>query len=351
MTRTTKGILMVPPALLVTALALSVGYLVRERNSEGVAFMNQPRYELGEHKGAAFCGSCHQEIFEEWQTKSRHAVSTTAESVRNVMENLGEHAILNFVLRGEDMCYACHGPEVPNAGVDCETCHGPALPDASIRVTHEEKFVPGRSALQREDFCATCHEIPGFVTPYADWQQSEAARDGVTCQGCHMRATEDGHAYHGFDSFVIDESIYDGDVSLDDARFDFPNLTLAVTNHIRGHSLPAGGPTRILALELSVRDGSGVELYADTATFAKYHSLVPILGFWPAKIIADTQLKSGESRRLSLTVPTELRGRVGSVQLALRFYEVADEHEGDLDKAYYVSGPVVAKEIAVSPEP
>jgi hypothetical protein len=216
-------------------------------------------------------------------------------------------------------------------------------------LTHEEKFRPGRATMQSEEFCAECHEIPGFVTPYSDWQSSAAAQAGVTCQACHMKATGDGKAYHGFDSFVIDETIYDGDVSLGDIRFDFPTLTLAVTNHITGHSIPAGGPTRILALELSFRDAEGVEVHADTATFAKHHSLVPVLGFWPAKLIGDTQLKSGESRRLSFAVPPDLHGRLGSVQLILRFYEVADEHEGNLDEAYFVGSPIIALEIAIEP--
>jgi hypothetical protein len=346
-----KKIWLVSVPVILLPMVLFVGYLLKERNSEAVAFMNEPRYELGEHSGAEFCGSCHAEIYAEWQAKSRHAVSTTAESVRDVIRELGEHTILNFILRGEDMCSACHGPEVPNEGVNCETCHGPAPPDTPIMVTHEEKFGPGRVAMQSEEFCASCHEIPGFVTPYSDWQSSEAADAGVTCQACHMKAAGHGRAYHGFDSFVIDESIYDGDVSLSEIQFDFPTLTLAITNHITGHSIPAGGPTRILALELSFRDAAGREVHADTATFAKYHSLVPVLGFWPAKLIADTQLKSGESRRLSFTVPLGLQERLGSVQAILRFYEVADEYEGDLGKAYYVGSPIIAKQIALEPTP
>jgi hypothetical protein len=313
--------------------------------------MNEPRYELGEHRGAEFCGTCHVQIYAEWQTNSRHALSTTAESVRDVMRDLGEHTILNFVLRGEDMCYACHGPEAPNEGVNCETCHGTAPPDVAIMVTHEEKFRPGRAAMQSEEFCAKCHEIPGFVTPYSDWQSSDAAQAGVTCQACHMKTAGHGKAYHGFDSFVIDETIYDGDVSLTDIQFDFPTLTLVITNRITGHSIPAGGPTRILSLEMSFRDAGGAELHTDTATFAKYHSLVPVLGFWPAKLIGDTQLKSGESRSLSFTVPPDLRRRLRSVQLALRFYEVADEHEGNLAEAYYVGSPIITQEFALEAVP
>jgi len=326
---------------LLAIVLLAAAYVFKESRSEAVAFMNEPRYELGEHLGAAFCATCHEEIHAEWRESSRHAVSTSAESVLDVMEKLEQHTIVNFILGGRDMCYACHGPEEPDEGVNCETCHGVAPPDVEIMETHEKKYKPGLAQLQSEEFCAKCHEIPGFVTPYSDWQQSESAAQGVTCQACHMGASESGHAYHGFDSFVMNERLYDGDLSLNDVHFDFPTLSLTIENHVKGHSVPAGGPTRILALELSFRDVEGNELHRREETFAKYHSLIPVLGFWPAKIIADTQLKSGEQRHLSFTLPPELKGRIETVQLVLRFYEVADEHEGNLDKAYHVSRPIL----------
>ena len=341
-----KVLLLLAISLLALVL-MAAAYVYKESKSEAVAFMNEPRYELGEHQGAEVCETCHEELYAEWRTYSRHAVSTSAESVLDVMEELEEHTILNFILGGRNMCYACHGPEAPNEGVNCETCHGVAPSDVPIMETHETKYKPGRERMQGAEFCAECHEIPGFVTPYGDWLQSEAAVQGLTCQACHMGATDSGHAYHGFDSFVMNESLYEGDLSLDDIRFDFPTLDLTIENHISGHSVPAGGPTRILALELSYRDVEGNEVHRDMETFAKYHSLVPVLGFWPAKIIADTQLKSGEQRQLSFSLPPELEGKIAKIQLVLRFYEVADEHEGNLEKAYHVSRPILEEEVHV----
>jgi len=345
-----KVLLLLAISLLALVL-MAAAFVFKESRSEAVAFMNEPRYELGEHQGADLCATCHEEVYAEWRAFSRHAVSTSAESVLDVMDRLEEHTILNFILGGRNMCYACHGPEAPNEGINCETCHGVAPPGVPIMETHEKKYKPGRVRMQDAEFCATCHEIPGFVTPYGDWQQSEAAVQGLTCQGCHMGATDSGHAYHGFDSFVMNERLYDGDLGLNDIRFDFPTLSLTIENHIKGHSVPAGGPTRILALELSFRDGDGNEVHRDMETFAKYHSLVPVLGFWPAKVIADTQLKSGEQRHLSFAVPPELEGMIATVQLVLRFYEVHDEHEGNLEKAYYVSRPILEEEVRNSDDP
>jgi hypothetical protein len=184
--------------------SLFAAFLYLARNSEGVVFLNKIRYEVGEHKGARYCKTCHEheEIYTQWKNNSRHAVATTAESVRDVMQKLKKHAILNFILGGEYMCYACHGPKSANNGIDCETCHGPALPDTPIMESHEKVFKPNMVALKRDDFCAKCHEIPGWVTPYGDWQKTKLVEQGINCQTCHMTSPEGAHGYHGFDSFI-----------------------------------------------------------------------------------------------------------------------------------------------------
>lgn len=320
-------------------------FLYMARNSEGIAFLNKVRYEPGSHIGAENCKLCHLAIYSQWKNNSRHAVATSAESVRDVMHKLREHTILNYILRGEDMCYACHGPKSANAGIDCETCHGPALPNAPIMESHEKVFKPNKTALKKEEFCARCHEIPGWVTPYEDWKKTNLADQGVTCQACHMAPKKGSHAYHGFDSFVLNQAIYENDLSLNDIHLTFPTLTLNIENHIKAHGIPAGGPTRILSLEITFKDSQGKVLYKDGETFAKYHRVMPVLGFWPYEIIADKQLKTGEKRPLRFDLPSELEGRIKSIKFVLKFYEVADEYEGDITKAYFVSEPILEKEI------
>ena len=340
-----KKILIGILVLIIIGVVLFAAFVFQAKHSEGIAFLNEVRYERGEHKGAEFCKTCHQEIYSQWKNNSRHALATNAESVREVIRNLKEHAILNYILGGEKMCYACHGPKAAMEGINCETCHGPALPDAPIMESHDKVFRPNRAALQKEDFCAKCHEIPGWVTPYGDWQKTELAAQGIICQSCHMASSEGGRAYHGFDSFAINQTIYENDISLDDIRFDFPTLTMTIENHITAHGVPAGGPTRILALEITFMDGQGNVLHKDGETFAKFHRVMPILGFWPYEIIKDTQLKTKEKRPLSFTLPVALQGEINTIQLILRFYEVADEHEGDIDKAYFTSNPILEKKI------
>lgn len=338
-----KKTLLTISILLVAAFALFAAFLYQARHSEDIAFLNEVRYEQGEHKGAEFCKTCHQEIYDQWKNNSRHAVATTAASVREVIHNLEEHAILNYMLGGEEMCYACHGPKAVMEGINCETCHGPALPDTDIMVTHENVFKPNKAALLKEDFCAKCHEIPGWVTPYSDWTKTDLRARGITCQGCHMESPEGGLAYHGFDSFVIDQTAYQNDIALHDVRLDFPMLTMTIENRIVAHGVPVGGPTRILSLEITVMDVQSNVIHETGETFAKFHRVMPILGFWPYEIIKDTQLKAGEKRPLNYGLPEELQGEISTVRLVLRFYEVADEHEGDIGKAYFVSQPILER--------
>lgn len=335
-------------ALAVVGLAIFAGLLYQARHSDGMAFLNEVRYEQGEHKGAEFCKKCHSETYEQWKNNSRHAVALSAGSVLDVMHRLKDHTILNYMLGGEDMCYACHGPKAANEGINCETCHGPALIEGNIMESHEKVFKPNMAALRKEDFCAKCHEIPGWVTPYGDWKQTALGEQGITCQKCHMKTEEGKRAYHGFDSFAINQSIYENDISLNNVHFDFPQLTMNIENHITAHGVPAGGPTRILSLEINYTDSQGNIIHEDGQTFAKFHRVMPILGFWPYEIIKDTQLKTAEKRALSFTLPKDLRDKIKTVQLILRFYEVADEYEGDIEKAYFISQPLLEKQLQLS---
>jgi hypothetical protein len=79
-----RKILLVLSLSLLALVLLAAAYVLKESRSEEVAFMNEPRYELGDHQGSEVCGTCHEELYAEWRTYSRHAVSTSAESVIDV---------------------------------------------------------------------------------------------------------------------------------------------------------------------------------------------------------------------------------------------------------------------------
>jgi hypothetical protein len=308
--------------------------------------MKKPRYETGKHVGAQFCAGCHREIYEAWSQNSAHAEATTNERFLDFKDKFTDNLMLNTMM-GEEMCYACHGSKEVDEGVNCETCHGTMDLKLGINETHEKKFKPIREKLGKPDFCARCHELPPFMTPFSDWQKSDASAEDVTCQGCHMRPRESELPYHGFDSIsrTQDAGIYRNDLEIKDVKLDFPRFSLAVENRIRAHSVPAGGPNRILVLEISLLDREGKEIHKIVETFGKYFELMPVIGLMPDRLIEDTQLQGGETRPLNYSLPLSIEGQIDSAMLTLRFYDISDEHQGDLNKAHWISDPILKEEV------
>ena len=99
------------------------------------------RYEAGSQNGAKFCATCHETIYSQWSTRSRHALATTSPSFHRAMNSYSENFFVGQFM-DEALCYSCHGKKNVNEGVNCETCHGAVLRGAAIEKTHEKKFTP-----------------------------------------------------------------------------------------------------------------------------------------------------------------------------------------------------------------
>ncbi|MFQ5887275.1 MAG: hypothetical protein ACE5HY_01095, partial [Candidatus Hydrothermarchaeales archaeon] len=123
-----------------------------------------PNYEVGEHRGAAACMICHNEIYKQWSQISGHAESIS-EGFFVWKEKVENNFLINTFF-GMGMCHACQGPL--KYGVDCEICHGVMPHNWSFQETHEKKFKPLMEELRKEDFCPKCHEMPPAMTSYAD---------------------------------------------------------------------------------------------------------------------------------------------------------------------------------------
>lgn len=312
---------------------------------------DEPRYEVGEQKGAAFCGGCHQEIYNQWLLNSSHAGANSHERFEGFRKKVTENVVANFVI-GDKSCYSCMGPRGSVEGVNCEVCHGLVIPDMAIMEVHEKKFKPGLEKLKQPEFCAKCHqmpdeaEIPG-MSVYSEWKESEAARQGLICHDCHMEM-RNNLSYHGFDSITRSRNVeqYKDYVNITDIELDFPQFSLAIKNRITAHALPPSGPSRILVLEISLLDSNGEEKHKIIDTFAKKSILLPIVGIHPIGFRENTQLQSGEVRLLAYTLPPDLEAVISKAVLTLRFYDVSDDYAGDLSKAHWISEPILVEEVS-----
>lgn len=335
-------------AVLVALPAVPAIVFINSDMYEDMQYMKTPKFEIGEHRGAALCGSCHRRIYAEWRDHSRHAVATTNANFLDTRNYVEDNLFLKAFM-GEESCYACHGIKGGAEGVNCEICHGPAVPGLSLEELHSTKYKPGLSEMRKKTFCANCHELfPPMMSPYSQWLQSKAASEGMTCQGCHM-APVDGIPYHGFDSILHNAGIYEGDLVIRDVRLAFPNLSMVVENRIKSHGVPVGGPSRVLVLEASILDGQGRQIHKVMDTFYRKFELMPeIMGSMPSGVvIEDTQLRSLEARPVTYALPAKIEGKARKVAVILRFYDVADQHQGNLEKAHWMSGPLARAELEI----
>lgn len=215
---------------------------------------------------AAACGTCHAAVYRQWMG-SRHRGSFT-------------NRIFAVSFREEPMrwCVYCHAPlpEQANAigqsrvafaatplvaeGVNCAVCH---VRDGLI-LSARTPSRAGRSAhpmreerqLAQSEFCGGCHQfnIPHDRPPLRytsepmqntleEWRQSDAARQGRSCQQCHMpRGAHRFPGAHAPDFLRRATAIH--------VRRTPEGIAIRLSARQVGHSLPTGDPFRRLVLEL-----------------------------------------------------------------------------------------------------
>jgi hypothetical protein len=310
-----------------------------------------PNYEGGIQAGADACRECHEAQYEEWSKRSAHATATVNRPFLDFKTKFTNVFAFNAMM-GEEMCYACHGSKVVNEGVNCETCHGIALPnDEDFVKTHETKYKPGLEKMRQGNYCSNCHSMSNPITGdlilslYSEWESSSAGKKGITCQVCHMKPRDSGEAYHGFDSLSRNVEIYNDILKINNISMEFPEFELTIVNQVSGHAIPASGPSRIMVMEISFRDAKGSEVYKSEQTFGKYFDLMPMFGVMPYRLKENTQLQSDEARLVKITLPSNLQGKISELTIIMRFYDVSDDHQGDISKAHTISKSFFEKRV------
>ncbi len=199
-------------------------------------------------QNAKTCGEigCHTEIYKEWEASS-HRFSASSLLYKKVL------ALFVKETGDKDgaFCERCHNPDVvifpeeskhPAArkfftqqGISCLSCHLISESDVEIgngfkKIQRDAPYLPGfhpetksewemlhafirsdlrqhrknyqrRPMYQSPEYCDTCHRItvPAAVNgakpfvfkgPYASWSSSRYAKEGITCQHCHMQLFE-----------------------------------------------------------------------------------------------------------------------------------------------------------------
>lgn len=182
---------------------------------------------------AELCKECHPKQYREWSVSS-HAYS----QMSPFMKALGGYFYGKYSGTTGSYCIRCHDPIgtalgfgmddlikdkerplVSREGTTCIVCHrvnrkygrvngefaiipGPLSDpiygpiDGIVQQEHKGMRVPPHTstyfeAIKSSEMCVICHEVytPDgfrFDETYSEWRNSPAAREGTTCQDCHM---------------------------------------------------------------------------------------------------------------------------------------------------------------------
>lgn len=260
------------------------------------------------------CAACHAAQFSDW-SRTRHAMAMAP----------GVWAQMNDRPELSAMCASCHtplrdqwtNPYLNADGVGCSGCHSragqkfgpPPLPTTITPLVSQYPAPHGpvntRDFFERADFCAGCHQFAEGRAPKVngaflentleEWRTSRAAREGKTCQTCHM--PDRRHLFRG----IHDPAMVRGGVQW---RFDAGLVgdrvtsRLTLTNINTGHAFPTYiVPEVWMRIELAGRYGVGAvvaeRLIARKVVFER--------GQWTE--LSDTRLDQDESATLDYTGP------------------------------------------------
>jgi nitrate/TMAO reductase-like tetraheme cytochrome c subunit len=310
------------------------------------------------------CRNCHLDITEQWLS-SAHARADRTKNLlfgRMYFYSLKETRGATLTKCGpchETMSFVQNDYEVPRLreangeGVTCSFCHaidakGPAeaVPPAELDLqkyygtirgpvsnnTHLSGFA---EIYQGSDYCGLCHRYSNqygvpISDPIGEWRKTRYAKQGVTCQACHMpggpgRNSVDGPvrprvANH---SFALDPGLnakLKGAVTLrltsERRGADSLRVYAVVTNAGAGHSLPTGNDQKMLLVRVRVLTESGSIVWENDPFQEWSVSVFSLLleddlGQWPAetwtarKVLVDRRIPAGQAARVYYDVPLQ----------------------------------------------
>ncbi len=285
--------------------------------------------KLEDFSPAEKCGSCHVEVYQQWQTSNHSRAATDP-----IFWQFFQLAVQDLGTPASNLCLTCHLPvatvvkEVPLAGplsfplklspvakegVTCDFCHtisgnenlGKGISVGAYRYprkgktdlkygVHADASTPNHGTeaskfLGSPELCGICHKFSHPVLgqtwqdTYAEWENSPYAREGRRCQDCHMpqyagRSATDGperkdlhgHVFTGGSSEMVRKAATVtlwAQVKQDSGKSNVIVKALA-SNIGSGHLMPTGIPGfRQMWLEVVVKNAKGVEVLAKKAPF------------------------------------------------------------------------------------
>ena len=270
------------------------------------------------------CGACHIDKYSDWQ-RSRHAHAFSAGL-------LGQ--IIDYDIDDATSCLNCHAPlaeqqsilsqsdfetlasdtrtqrHVPLAqhGVFCAVCHlrdgvlhAPSIA-ATDKEAREHQDIVIEPSMRDSRFCSGCHQfemetaINGkpLQNTYREWLDSAFARQGITCQSCHM--PDGAHLFRG----IHDPGTVRNGLSISTQRSKtFVDLVVQSTGV--GHRFPTYSVARV-RLTATLFDSSNRPIPDGEQELVLQRRMSLNNGQWIE--LSDTRLAPGESAILRTPIKT-----------------------------------------------
>ena len=282
------------------------------------------------------CGTCHLEIYQEWQT-SLHAKAfidpfftaylkkdkgdPTCSVCHTPLENQSPIIISSESGRYDDLKMLPNpkfDPELQQEGVTCAACHvkdgiifGPYRKqslNAPHPVAYDEKFL-------KKSLCKQCHEVPekdfslldeGICSTGMESDSGIWSARGYVCQDCHMPAVN-RPLMAGFPAREGRKHLWPGAYSTSQLQkvFSFKadrtedNLIITITNSGAGHKAPTGDTDRFIVLDFFWIDEKGQKTALNSIEFKRQLVWQPVMF-----VLSDNRLGPGESTKIITTLPS-----------------------------------------------
>jgi len=315
---------------------------------------------------AAQCGVCHQEIYQEWQA-SAHAQALSDRQFQVEMAKepatawlcLNCHTPLENQLRTITIGVEGNTPHRPlvkknprfdavlgREGVTCAVCHvkdGVVIgPWGNSAAPHPVRREP---RLLDERACGACHQATAAYTDTLvctfdtaeEWRASPYARQGRSCEHCHMPEVTRPVAVGGpqrpsrrhlfFGSKIPKEvaippahrayyDLYESGLSVEVA-----GGKLRLANARAGHLLPTGDPERFILVKAELLEASGRVIDARTHRIGQEWEWHP-----KARKLSDNRLRPLEERQVELPRLDPQRGRPAKVRVTVENWRLNDKN-------------------------